>query len=146
MTYSSSIDFGAIAAFLFGLVFGSFLNVVIYRVPRDLSVVKPRSACPNCGTQIRAYDNIPVISWIMLRGKCRDCAHRSCARPAVDAAHRRRREAELTRAGFLHPAPRRPQPAPAVAARVALSGVRLRRPVFHDLQVPHDASEWTRPG
>lgn len=83
MTYFSSIDFGAIAAFLFGLVFGSFLNVVIYRVPRDLSVVKPRSACPNCGTQIRAYDNIPVISWIMLRGKCRDCAHPISVRYAI---------------------------------------------------------------
>ena len=68
-------DFGAIAAFLFGLVFGSFLNVVIYRLPRGQSVVKPRSACPNCGAQIRAYDNIPVISWVVLRGRCRDCAH-----------------------------------------------------------------------
>ena len=76
-------EFSAIATFLFGLAFGSFLNVVIYRVPRGQSVVKPRSACPNCGTQIRAYDNIPVLSWIILRGKCRDCAHPISARYAI---------------------------------------------------------------
>jgi leader peptidase (prepilin peptidase)/N-methyltransferase len=60
-------------AFLFGLVFGSFLNVCIYRLPRGLSVVKPRSACPSCGQQIGAIDNIPVVSWIILGGKCRNC-------------------------------------------------------------------------
>ena len=78
-----STNFGAIAAFLFGLVFGSFLNVVIYRVPRGQSVVKPRSACPNCGTQIRSYDNIPVLSWVLLRGRCRDCGHPISARYAI---------------------------------------------------------------
>jgi leader peptidase (prepilin peptidase) / N-methyltransferase len=78
-----STDFGAIAAFLFGLVFGSFLNVVIYRVPRGQSVVKPRSACPNCGSEIRAYDNIPVLSWVILRGRCRDCGHPISARYAI---------------------------------------------------------------
>ncbi len=61
------------AFFLFGLVFGSFLNVCIYRMPRELSVVRPRSACPACGKPIAAYDNIPVLSWILLRGKCRHC-------------------------------------------------------------------------
>lgn len=76
-------NFGAIATFLFGLVFGSFLNVVIYRVPRGQSVVKPRSACPNCGTQIRSSDNIPVLSWVLLRGRCRDCAHPISARYAI---------------------------------------------------------------
>ena len=65
--------FLSVFTFLFGLVFGSFLNVVIYRVPRELSVVAPRSACPGCGAAIRAYDNIPVVSWILLRGRCRSC-------------------------------------------------------------------------
>jgi leader peptidase (prepilin peptidase)/N-methyltransferase len=59
--------------FLFGLVLGSFLNVCIYRMPRELSVVSPRSACPSCGTPISAMDNIPVLSWIILGGKCRNC-------------------------------------------------------------------------
>jgi leader peptidase (prepilin peptidase)/N-methyltransferase len=58
---------------LLGLVIGSFLNVVIYRVPRNESIVTPRSSCPSCGTQIREKDNIPVVSWLVLRGRCRDC-------------------------------------------------------------------------
>lgn len=61
------------SCFLFGLAIGSFLNVVIYRVPRHLSIVTPRSACPKCATPIRERDNIPVLSWIILRGKCRTC-------------------------------------------------------------------------
>jgi leader peptidase (prepilin peptidase)/N-methyltransferase len=56
-----------------GLAFGSFLNVCIYRLPRDLSVVRPRSSCPHCEYRIRAYDNIPVLSWLFLRGRCRNC-------------------------------------------------------------------------
>lgn len=83
MNQSLPTDFGAIVAFLFGLVFGSFLNVVIYRVPRGLSIVKPRSACPNCGALIRAYDNIPVLSWVILRGRCRDCGHPISSRYAI---------------------------------------------------------------
>jgi leader peptidase (prepilin peptidase) / N-methyltransferase len=63
----------AAIAFLFGLLFGSFLNVCIYRLPRGLSVISPRSACVRCGTAIAAYDNIPVISWFVLGGKCRSC-------------------------------------------------------------------------
>ncbi|MGA2962408.1 MAG: prepilin peptidase [Candidatus Korobacteraceae bacterium] len=59
--------------FAFGLIFGSFLNVCIYRMPRGLSVVSPRSACPKCGKQIAAYDNVPVLSWLWLRGHCRHC-------------------------------------------------------------------------
>lgn len=59
--------------FVFGLIFGSFLNVCIYRLPRGLSVVRPRSACPSCGAPIAAYDNIPVLSWLILRGRCRRC-------------------------------------------------------------------------
>lgn len=62
--------------FLFGLLLGSFLNVCIYRMPRGLSVVSPRSACPACNTPIAAYDNIPVLSWLILGGKCRHCKTR----------------------------------------------------------------------
>jgi leader peptidase (prepilin peptidase)/N-methyltransferase len=60
-------------ALMLGLVVGSFLNVVIYRLPRHESLVRPGSHCPSCGTPIRAYDNIPIVSWLILRGKCRDC-------------------------------------------------------------------------
>ena len=57
----------------FGLLIGSFLNVCIYRWPRDLSVVRPRSFCPGCEQPVAAYDNIPVLSYLLLRGKCRRC-------------------------------------------------------------------------
>ena len=57
----------------FGLVFGSFLNVVIYRVPRGESIVAPRSRCPKCGTTLGALDNIPVVSYVVLGGRCRTC-------------------------------------------------------------------------
>ncbi|MFY9782340.1 MAG: prepilin peptidase [Acidimicrobiales bacterium] len=62
----------AICAF-FGLCVGSFLNVVIYRVPLHESIVRPRSHCPTCGNSIKDRDNIPVLSWLMLRGRCRNC-------------------------------------------------------------------------
>ncbi len=58
---------------VFGLLIGSFLNVVIYRVPEGLSIVTPGSRCGSCGAPVRWYDNIPVVSWIVLGGKCRDC-------------------------------------------------------------------------
>ncbi len=75
----------AIFGFIFGLVIGSFLNVVIYRVPRHLSVVSPGSMCPSCGTEIAAYDNIPVLSWLILRAKCRHCGNPISARyPLVE--------------------------------------------------------------
>jgi len=59
--------------FAFGCCVGSFLNVVIYRLPRDKSLVKPGSACPSCGRHIRFYDNIPLLSWLVLAAKCRYC-------------------------------------------------------------------------
>jgi leader peptidase (prepilin peptidase)/N-methyltransferase len=65
--------FIATGFFLFGLLFGSFLNVCIYRLPRGLSVVWPGSACPNCEKPIAFYDNIPVFSWLILGGRCRNC-------------------------------------------------------------------------
>lgn len=69
-----------------GLLVGSFLNVVIYRVPRDESVVRPRSHCPECGTQLAERDNIPVISWLLLHGKCRTCGTPISARyPLIEA-------------------------------------------------------------
>jgi leader peptidase (prepilin peptidase) / N-methyltransferase len=59
--------------FLFGIVIGSFLNVCISRIPEDISIIAPASRCPRCQTPIKPYDNIPVLSWILLRGKCRNC-------------------------------------------------------------------------
>jgi leader peptidase (prepilin peptidase)/N-methyltransferase len=63
----------AVLVGLLGLVGGSFLNVVAHRVPLGRSVVRPRSACPACGHEVRARDNVPVLSWLLLRGRCRDC-------------------------------------------------------------------------
>lgn len=75
------------AAAVIGLLVGSFLNVVVWRVPRGESVVTPRSRCPACETQIRTRDNIPVLSWVALRGRCRDCDEPISARyPAVEVA------------------------------------------------------------
>jgi len=59
--------------FIFGIVFGSFLNVCIARVPEGLSIVSPRSRCPRCETPIKSYDNVPIFGWLWLRGKCRTC-------------------------------------------------------------------------
>ena len=68
-----------------GLAIGSFLNVIIYRIPAGRSIISPASACPICGSSIRAYDNVPVVSWLVLRGKCRNCAAPISARyPLVE--------------------------------------------------------------
>ncbi len=71
---------------LFGLLFGSFLNVCVARMPEDRSVVWPGSACPKCGTPIKPYDNVPVLAWMWLGGKCRACkAPISALYPTVEA-------------------------------------------------------------
>lgn len=78
---------------LFGLAFGSFANVVIWRFPRGESLSSPASHCPACNHPIRWYDNVPVFSWLVLRGRCRDCGTRIAVRyPLVEA---------LTAAGFV---------------------------------------------
>jgi len=62
-----------VASGVFGLLIGSFLNVVVYRLPRAMSIARPPSHCPACDTQLSALDNIPVLSWLALRGRCRHC-------------------------------------------------------------------------
>ncbi len=75
------------AVFAFGLVFGSFANVVIWRFPRGESLSHPGSHCPACGAAVRWYDNVPVVSWLVLRGRCRDCASAISVRyPIVELA------------------------------------------------------------
>lgn len=73
MSQGGFLAFAITALFGLGLIIGSFLNVVIARVPDGRSVVRPRSACPGCGVVIGARDNIPVLSWLVLRGRCRAC-------------------------------------------------------------------------
>lgn len=76
-----------LVAALFGLVIGSFLNVVIHRVPVRESVVYPASHCPKCGTGIKIYDNVPILSYLLLRGRCRNCKERIPASyPVVEAS------------------------------------------------------------
>jgi leader peptidase (prepilin peptidase) / N-methyltransferase len=76
-----------VAAGLYGAVIGSFLNVLAHRVPRDESIVRPPSRCPECGAPVKPYDNIPVVSWLVLRGRCRNCGTRISARyPLVELA------------------------------------------------------------
>lgn len=82
----SDLPFLIVAA-LFGAVIGSFLNVCIYRWPAEQSVVRPRSRCPSCGTPVAWHDNIPILSWILLRGACRTCGNRiSVQYPIIEAA------------------------------------------------------------
>jgi leader peptidase (prepilin peptidase) / N-methyltransferase len=75
-----------VAAGLLGAIIGSFLNVVAYRLPRGESLSRPGSRCPGCATPIKPYDNVPVLSWLLLRGRCRSCKIRIPARyPLVEA-------------------------------------------------------------
>ena len=76
---------GVILAVVMGLAFGSFANVVVHRVPRKQSIVRPASRCPSCGVELRTRDNIPVVSWLLLRGKCHNCGARISPRyPAIE--------------------------------------------------------------
>lgn len=80
------IVFGYLFSFALGAIVGSFLNVVIHRVPREQSIVFPNSACPKCKNAIKPYDNLPILSWLFLGGKCRNCKEPISARyPAVEA-------------------------------------------------------------
>ena len=83
----SSLDWVLITwFFIVGACVGSFLNVVVYRLPRGGSLLRPASRCPSCGQSIRPWDNIPVLSWFLLRGRCRDCGAKISWRyPLVEA-------------------------------------------------------------
>ncbi len=77
-----------VVVFIFGAIVGSFLNVCIYRIPRKKSIVFPSSRCTNCNAPIRAFDNIPILSYVLLRGKCRECKARISFRyPFVEFLH-----------------------------------------------------------
>ena len=86
MTAADNLLVGLVLAGLGGLVIGSFLNVVAYRLPRHESLVTPGSHCPGCHTPIKPYDNLPVLGWLMLHGRCRSCHEPISARyPLVEA-------------------------------------------------------------
>jgi len=108
---------------LLGLLIGSFLNVVIYRLPRGESLNRPPSRCPSCGTPVKPYDNVPVLSWLILRGRCRSCGARISVRyPLVEA---------LTAAAFVGAALARGVDddlalwLPFVAMLIAVAGIDL---------------------
>lgn len=71
LTLESELAWGLVV--VLGACFGSFSNVLIHRLPRNRSIVRPRSACPTCGRQLAWYENVPIVSWLMLRGRCRGC-------------------------------------------------------------------------
>jgi leader peptidase (prepilin peptidase)/N-methyltransferase len=84
--FADPVWFGALA-FAIGLCVGSFLNVVVHRMPRGESIARPRSRCPHCAAPIRAWQNVPLLSWLALRGRCARCAGRISPRyPAVELA------------------------------------------------------------
>lgn len=72
MTHSDAVV-AAVGAGVLGACVGSFLNVVMWRVPRGESVIRPASRCPRCGQALRSFDNVPIVSWLLLRGRCRSC-------------------------------------------------------------------------
>lgn len=113
-----------------GACVGSFLNVVVYRLPRGESLVSPGSRCPDCGDPIRARDNVPVVGWLALRGRCRDCAAPISARyPLVEAG-----TAALFVGCALYFGPSA-ELAPALvlcAALVAITGIDLDRLIIPD--------------
>jgi len=81
-----SLGVAAVVAAIFGAIVGSFLNVVAYRLPRKESLLHPPSRCPECGTPIKPYDNVPVLGWLWLRGKCRACGAKISPRyPIIEA-------------------------------------------------------------
>lgn len=126
--------------FLFGLLFGSFLNVCVYRMPRGLSVVAPRSACPACHTPIAAYDNIPVLSWLILGAKCRHCKSRISPRYAV---------VELLTGGFFalsyYVSLNLPEPVPS-AVRLCVFSFLLIGLIFTDAETQLLPDLLTLPG
>jgi len=117
--------------FVWGACWGSFLNVVMHRYPRGQSVVHPPSACPQCGSQIAAYDNIPVLSWLILRGRCRRCKTRISPSYAINEAL-----FGLASAGaiWLHPRD--------WISGLSLSGVALAGPAAIYLLARHGRSPW----
>jgi leader peptidase (prepilin peptidase)/N-methyltransferase len=115
-TFGLPVPLAAVFIAALGAIIGSFLNVVIFRLPREESIVFPNSRCPQCSTAIHAYDNIPVLSYLILRGRCRKCSAPISARyPAVEALC-----GLLFAAVFLHDVFVRGGPTPALAFDLAL--------------------------
>jgi leader peptidase (prepilin peptidase) / N-methyltransferase len=86
LAFLSSSTFGVVAAGLFGAIWGSFFNVAIVRIPRGQSIIRPGSRCPHCQAPVRAADNVPILSYVLLRGRCRACRAPISARyPLVEA-------------------------------------------------------------
>ena len=120
-----------ITALLIGLVVGSFANVCIHRLPLGLSVVRPPSRCPACGTPIKAYDNLPVLGFLLLGGRCRACrAPISWRYPAVEAANGL---LWLALAYWHGPAPRTPVEMALVTALLVLSLIDLDHQLLPDV-------------
>lgn len=118
-------------ALLVGLIVGSFANVCIYRIPRGQSVVTPRSRCPGCGAPIAGFDNVPVLSWLALKGRCRRCRLPISARyPAVEAANGL---LYLGLAASLGPTPRAIVLMAFATALLVLGLIDLEHQLLHDV-------------